>query len=270
MSEQPRPAFGPGSFCWHELHTRDVKKAQEFFGKVLGWKFQPWGPPGQYWMIATDADPGPDQMANIVGGFMGMDDPQWGDLPSHWGYYIDVDNVDETASRVENLGGKVMHPPTDIPEIGRFCVIQDPAGAFVSLITVKEHATSPPHGNPGHFIWVELMSRDFSKAKAFYSELIGWKLNDMPMDNFVYTIFDNKTGNAGGGMQMPNEVPAEVPSNWTGYIHVPDVDATIKAAEQNGGQIIMPAFDVPGIGRMTQIMDPTGAVVAIMTPQMPE
>jgi uncharacterized protein len=268
MSENAKPAFGPGSFCWHELHTRDVKKAQEFYSKVLGWKFEPWGPPGQYWMIATDADPGPDKMRNIVGGFMGMDDPQWGELPSHWGYYIDLDNVDETAGRVEGLGGKLMHPPTDIPEVGRFAVVQDPTGAFVNIMTVNEHAPGPPHGNPGHFIWVELMTRGFDKAKAFYSELIGWKLEEMPVPGGegVYTLFQNRNGNAGGGMEMPNEVPAEVPGHWMGYIHVPDIDATVKAVEAAVGTVLMPVLEVPGIGRMTAIQDPTGAAVSVMTP----
>jgi predicted enzyme related to lactoylglutathione lyase len=113
------------------------------------------------------------------------------------------------------------------------------------------------------------MSRDFSKAAAFYSELVGWKTQEMPMPDGSYTLFANKHGNAGGGMPMPPHVPTEVPSYWIGYIHVPELDAVIKKVEENGGQILFPPMHVPGVGRFTQITDPTGAMVAIMTPEMP-
>jgi predicted enzyme related to lactoylglutathione lyase len=46
-----------------------------------------------------------------------------------------VDNIDETVKKVEELGGKVIVPPMDIPEVGRFSVFADPQGAFISAIT---------------------------------------------------------------------------------------------------------------------------------------
>jgi hypothetical protein len=48
-----------------------------------------------------------------------------------------VDDVDDRAAKVKELGGTVCVPPTDIPNVGRFCVINDPTGAAVSLITLK-------------------------------------------------------------------------------------------------------------------------------------
>lgn len=46
-----------------------------------------------------------------------------------------VDNVDASAKKVQELGGRIMVPPTDIPEVGRFCVFHDPQGAVLALIT---------------------------------------------------------------------------------------------------------------------------------------
>jgi predicted enzyme related to lactoylglutathione lyase len=261
MSEQPNPAYGPGSFVWQELCTRDVKQSQDFYGKVFGWKFEPWGPPGAYWMIKAGD--------NGVGGMMDVSNPEVGQMPPCWAYYIDTDNVDKTSGRVEGLGGKVLVPPTDIPEVGRFSAIQDPAGAMVNIMTLNEHSTEPPQLTPGTFLWRELMSRDLPKAVKFYSELVGWKADEMEMPDGAYTLFSSKNGQACGGMPVPPEMPAEVPSNWIGYIFVPEVDSTIKKVEENGGQVLFPPMQVPNVGRFTQISDPNGTMVAIMTPEMP-
>jgi hypothetical protein len=54
-----------------------------------------------------------------------------------WGAYVTVADVDATAKTAEKLGGKLLMPPTDIPKVGRFCVIQDPQGAVINAITYK-------------------------------------------------------------------------------------------------------------------------------------
>ena len=46
-----------------------------------------------------------------------------------------MDDVDGTAAKAAKLGGKIIVPPTDIPTVGRFTVIQDPQGAVISAIT---------------------------------------------------------------------------------------------------------------------------------------
>jgi hypothetical protein len=61
--------------------------------------------------------------------------PEAEGTPPNWGLYVTVDDVDATVRKVEELGGKICVPPRDIPEVGRFCVIQDPQGAFISAIT---------------------------------------------------------------------------------------------------------------------------------------
>jgi predicted enzyme related to lactoylglutathione lyase len=69
-----------------------------------------------------------------VGGIMPMPDECQG-MPPMWSIYVTTHDVDATAGKVEELGGKILRPPMDIPEVGRFCVIQDPQGAVICAIT---------------------------------------------------------------------------------------------------------------------------------------
>ena len=126
MSDE-KPAHG--TFCWNELMTRDSDAAAKFYSELIGWKIVDSGMPGmQYSMLkAGDKD---------AGGMMAMPPDVPADVPSHWMSYITVDDVDVAAAKVKELGGVVLHGPMDIPTVGRFCTIQDPTGACVSLITL--------------------------------------------------------------------------------------------------------------------------------------
>jgi predicted enzyme related to lactoylglutathione lyase len=69
-----------------------------------------------------------------IGGIMPIP-PTGKGMPPVWMSYVTVDNVDTTAKKAEQLGGKTMAPPRDIPDVGRFAVIQDPQGAAIAVIT---------------------------------------------------------------------------------------------------------------------------------------
>jgi len=109
-----------GRFVWYELITQDLEKSRAFYTELFGWTLEPWGDQG-YNMIKLGEAP--------IGGMMASSPEQ--KIPTCWGAYVTVPDVDATATQVEKLGGKVIHPPTDIPEVGRFCVIGDRQGAAV-------------------------------------------------------------------------------------------------------------------------------------------
>lgn len=127
MDEQVMPAHG--SFCWSELASKNAEAAKNFYGELLGWTFKQGDVAGfVYSEIMAGEKP--------VGGIYQMG-AEYGDAPSHWMAYVAVDDVDASAKRVEELGGKVCVPPSEIPSVGRFCVITDPSGATISLITLS-------------------------------------------------------------------------------------------------------------------------------------
>jgi predicted enzyme related to lactoylglutathione lyase len=60
--------------------------------------------------------------------------PQHGPVPPHWLIYFTVNDCDGDVARANRLGGKTVVPPMDIPSVGRFAVLADPAGATFAII----------------------------------------------------------------------------------------------------------------------------------------
>ena len=126
----PKGKPAHGTFCWNELMTRDTDGAAKFYTELLGWKAgdSPM-PEMQYTMWKND---GKD-----AGGMMAMPAEVPAEVPAHWLSYIAVDDVDALVGKVTALGGQILVPVKDIPHVGRFCVVQDPTGAAVGLITLN-------------------------------------------------------------------------------------------------------------------------------------
>ena len=117
----------------------------------------------------------------------------------------------------------------------------------------------------GTFYWNELATTDVDGAKAFYSEVIGWKFDEMPMEGGAYWMLKAGDDMAGGLMAMPSAVPDGTPPYWMSYIAVDDFDAAVAKVSGLGGTVLTEPFDIP-VGRMAVIQDPQGAVISLMTP----
>jgi predicted enzyme related to lactoylglutathione lyase len=116
-----------GAFSWCELLTTDVDAAKRFYGTLFGWTLEDVNMTGTTYTLVKTGEQG-------IGGIM-QTPRQAAGAPPHWGAYVTVDDVDATAGKAVELGAKICVPPTDIPNVGRFCVLQDPQGAAISVIT---------------------------------------------------------------------------------------------------------------------------------------
>jgi uncharacterized protein len=115
---------------------------------------------------------------------------------------------------------------------------------------------------PGAFCWVDLATNDLDAAKGFYTQVLGWEAQDTPIPGGVYSWFRlHGRDAAAAGDQQEQERSQGVPPHWNSYISSEDVDAVAKLAEEAGGTLLAPPFDVMELGRMTAIADPGGAVV---------
>jgi len=119
----------PGTVCWNELATNDKDKAGPFYAELFGWQLAPFEEsPMSYTMFKNGEA--------HAGGMVEMTE-EWGGIPPHWMVYFAVADCDGSAERAKELGGEVKVPPTDIPPVGRFAVIQDPQGAVFSIIKLS-------------------------------------------------------------------------------------------------------------------------------------
>lgn len=116
----------------------------------------------------------------------------------------------------------------------------------------------------GAFSWSELLVDDVDTALKFYTDVIGWDVEEMDMPQGKYYVLKTDGDPVGGIMGKP-EGYEEVPNHWGTYITVSDVDETLAKAEAAGGKAVYPPMDVPGVGRMCAISDKSGAVVSVIT-----
>lgn len=129
---QPRDNIGaqlrdqPNTLCWNELATDDADKARDFYANLFDWsvEVEEFGPT----VYTTFSNAGRPN-----GGMLQMNE-EWEGIPPNWMTYFAVEDCDASAEKAKKLGGTLTVPPTDIPPVGRFAVIQDPQGAVFSII----------------------------------------------------------------------------------------------------------------------------------------
>lgn len=119
----------PGSLCWNELGTNDMKAAGDFYSSLFGWAREDMpGGPIEYTMFRNGE--------RAAGGMYGIT-PEMGPIPPHWLVYFAVDDCDAKVQKATELGAQIMKPADDIPEIGRFAILIDPQGAAFAIIKLE-------------------------------------------------------------------------------------------------------------------------------------
>jgi uncharacterized protein len=116
------------------------------------------------------------------------------------------------------------------------------------------------------FTWHELVTSDQAASGAFFTQLFGWSRREVDAGPFgTYTLFE-KDGKDVAGMMNPTPDTPGMGSYWHSYIAVADVDECAKRAPGLGGKVIVEPHDVPDVGRICVVADPTGAVAHLMQP----
>lgn len=118
----------PGTITWVELKTTNTDQAGEFYQKVLPVETGPMaGGSIPYTIVKVGGVE--------VAGMMNISDmgPEVAEVPPNWSIYFGTSDADGTVEKAKSLGGTVVVPPMDIPNIGRFAVLQDPQGAVFEV-----------------------------------------------------------------------------------------------------------------------------------------
>lgn len=244
----------PGTPCWVSLMVRGLDAAEEFYGELFGWEFQP-GPP----------QPGPYARALLdgreVAGIGRL--PADCDLPGAWTTYLASDDAGGTAESVRCGGGTVAVGPLDSGDAGRLVICSDPAGAVFGVWQAAAFQGTAVAGAPGTPVWNELLTHECEPVVKFYRTVFGYEPDPLGPDDQDRVTLLAKGRPAASVRGVGADLPRDRGAHWTTWFEVADPDAAARRVEELGGKVLRAPRD--GVeGRTATVADPEGAVFTIV------
>jgi uncharacterized protein len=249
--------FAPGTHAWVDLSTPDDAAAAAFYSALFGWELAAPRRP-EFGGYRNFHDGG-----RLIAGLNPMGEH------AAWTSYVAVADADATVETISAAGGRALFAPMDVADLGRMAICADPAGAVFGLWQPREMRGADKVREPVSMSWNELRSRGLAEAAGCYSAAFGWDAQATEMGDVSYTTFSLGGTPVAGALQLPADVPAEVPSHWLTYFSVVDADATAARAAELGAQTHHEPTDIPGVGRFAVFTDPQGAAFGVLQGETP-
>ncbi|MFJ8313493.1 MULTISPECIES: VOC family protein [unclassified Streptomyces] len=252
--------FVTGAPNWLDLGSPDCAASAAFYGPLFGWDFESAGPEaGGYGFFQKDG-----KTVAALGPLT-----EEGASPA-WTVYFRTPDADATAKAVEQGGGTVRVAPFDVMDAGRMACLTDPSGAEFSVWQPAAVQGLEAASESNTLCWAELHSADPTAAFSFYRSLFGWRSQETEAGGMAYTVLSTAEGDqqdaSFGGLVAADE---DSETRWIPYFSADDTDAIVTRVQENGGSVLMPAADVPDVGRIAWLADPFGAPFAIIKPNPP-
>ena len=251
-----RDAAPLGAPSWVELFTSDPDRGKSFYGELFGWTSEDAGEEyGGYINFSKDGV--------RVAGCMRNDGSSG--MPDLWSIYLATDDAQKVQEAATANGGGVIVPAMQVMSLGSMVVVSDPGGAAIGGWQSGEHRGFGLYNEPGTPSWFELHTRAYDDSVRFYDEVFKWDshvLSDAP--DFRYTTYGEGDDALAGIMDATGFLPEGVPSHWSVYFEVEDVDASLARVADLGGTTVVPGEDTP-YGRLATAADSTGALFKLRT-----
>ena len=248
-----------GDWIWYELMTPDPAASTAFYGPLFGWDVNAAGPDNHYHIVTKDGEG--------VAGFLTLSD----DMQAHgaapgWLGYIGVDDVDAKAAEIKAAGGTIHRAPWDIPGFGRAALVADPDGTVFYIMkgSMPGESTAFAKYKPtvGHCAWNELMAKNADSTLNFYTQQFGWERADtMEMGDMGLYRFIKADGLVMGAAM---DAMAGMPTGWSFYLRVANIDDALDTITLNGGRVLNGPIEIPGGEFTVNAIDPQGAMFAIV------
>ncbi len=116
----------------------------------------------------------------------------------------------------------------------------------------------------GSIGWIDLTAANAEELKNFYSEVAGWKYENVPMGDYNdFNMLSPSTGIPVAGICNKRGGNSEIPSQWMIYILVDEIEEKIKRCIELGGKVLLNIKDMGSYGKYCIIQDPANAVCAL-------
>lgn len=157
--------------AYFDLTVRDVGAARAFFEKVLGWRFERFPMPYEYYRIQA----GPKCEPGIDGGTSCVKDAPLSDGKPMTQVTVPVADLDEALARIAQAGGSIVEPKTPIPGVGWYASCAEPGGLVFGVVQAGEIAQPPMRIEP-EFIAATpvLASLDIERSADFFASKLGF------------------------------------------------------------------------------------------------
>lgn len=126
---------------------------------------------------------------------------------------------------------------------------------------------APDQTPPGSFCWLDLAASDARAAMDFYAAAFGWTFATVQANGGSFTRCIAGDADVGSLYPLPRaQLEHGVPSHWTPYVRVDDIDALCSRVAALGGQVRVRPFDVDRTARIALIEDAVGALLGLWQP----
>jgi predicted enzyme related to lactoylglutathione lyase len=257
LNTPPSTEHHSGKIVWADLVTPDLAAAEKFYGALFGWTFRTIHAGNSDYAVAMlDGRP--------IGGLVQKAIASGEHHQSAWLTFIAAGDVDAVKRTALAHGAKLLSEVRNYPMRGRQAVLSDPEGAVFAILASSSGDSPDYLPAPGEWIWSSLHAKDAGNEAAFYQELFGYDVFDMPSDDSLeHLIFSTDNYARASANSLPGGSPRRHP-HWLNFVRVENAaDMTAKVIAMGGHVLVEPRPDRHG-GMLAVVADPAGAPFGLM------
>jgi uncharacterized protein len=257
LNSPPSGEHHAGKMVWADLVTPDLAAAEKFYGGLFGWTFQPVRAGGvNYAVVMLDGRP--------IGGLVEKTIPAGQQQQPAWLTFLAATDVDNVKKVAVSHGAKVLADIKSYPMRGRQIVLSDPEGAVFALLASSTGDTPDYLPANGDWIWSSLHAKDAGAEAAFYQNLLGYDVFDLPSDDGLEHLILSTDNYARASANDLARGAARRRSHWLNFVRVENAaEAAAKVVALGGRILVEPRVDRHG-GMLAVAADPAGAPFGLM------
>jgi predicted enzyme related to lactoylglutathione lyase len=257
ISDAASPEHHVGKVIWADLVTPDLAIVEPFYTGVFGWTFKaPNDADANYALAFSGGRP--------VAGLLRRPMPTGARKQPVWVSFIATNDFDASRRSALAHGATLLNGPTYVAGHGRQMILSDPEGALFGIMASSSGDPPDYLAEPGEWIWSSLLASDAGRDAAFYQEVFGYEVFELPgEDNLEHLILSDDDFARASVHTLPMDDHHRHP-HWIYFVRVLDTAQAAASAEALGGRVLVPAHKDRQGNLVAVVADPTGAPIGVM------